>query len=96
MIGVYGVGFWGSVPIVFLVTGKLSNYHLPGVWGVRFRLKAWVYRNCIKIHVWALGKYGCMLRWMEEVLHHLGSLTYCSSWGLRYIEWCKTSSVPKL
>ena len=30
---------------------------------------------------------------MDEILHHLRALNYCSSWGFRDLRWCKISSI---
>ena len=30
---------------------------------------------------------------MDEILHHLGALNYCNSWGFRDLRWCKISSI---
>ena len=30
---------------------------------------------------------------MDEFLHHLGALNYCSSWDFRDLRWCRISSI---
>ena len=62
----------------------LEDGHVPTFWLFRVSI--------FGIVLMVLGRY-LIIRWMEEILHHLRSPKYCEYWGIRYIGWCKISSI---